>query len=119
MLVVALLLVANTAGAADGQIPDDTLAQFGLGGAEVVSDAQGEEIRGKFLFGPTFIGQVALLIYNANPSPATAHAADRFIARATNVNVRLATRNPTHPVLASPVTHYIPYLPSFYGGGSY
>lgn len=113
MLVVALVVSAGAvASAADGQISEDTLAQFGLGGAEIVSDAQGEEIRGKWLFGPAFIVDVANLIYSSNPSSATAHAADVWVARAVKINTRLATRNPTHPVLANPTVHYVPYLPS-------
>lgn len=113
LMVVALVLVANpSARADDGQIPEDTLAQFGLGGAEVVSDAQGEEIRGKFLFGPAFILGVANLIYSPHAPEATSHAADKWVLRAVKINTRLATRHPTHHVLANPNVHYVPSLPS-------
>ena len=50
VLVVALAagMMASTAHAEEGRIPDATLAALGLGAANPVSDARGNEIRGEF-----------------------------------------------------------------------
>jgi hypothetical protein len=48
ILVVVGLMAANTATAAD-QVPQATLQAMGLGNMQVVSDARGTEIRGKFI----------------------------------------------------------------------
>ena len=46
-LVVCLSMVAGMANAASpGQVPDATLAAFGLGGMQQMTDAQGTDIRG-------------------------------------------------------------------------
>jgi hypothetical protein len=50
-LVVALVpLASGVANAADqGQVPSAVLADLGMGGMQVVSDVQGEQIRGKWI----------------------------------------------------------------------
>jgi hypothetical protein len=45
-LVVCLSMVAGLANAAPGQVPDATLASFGLAGMQQMTDAQGTDIRG-------------------------------------------------------------------------
>jgi hypothetical protein len=46
-VVVCLSMVAGMASAASpGQVPDATLASFGLGGMQQMTDVQGENIRG-------------------------------------------------------------------------
>ncbi len=52
MSMAALTAATAVSAAEPGQIPEAQLAELGLGGMEVMSDAEGEEIRGKFLFGP-------------------------------------------------------------------
>ena len=47
-LVVVLVLFATPAFAADGQVPQGTLASLGLGDMQTVSDAEGTQVRGKF-----------------------------------------------------------------------
>ena len=44
--VVCLALVASVASAAPGQVSDSTLAAFGLGGMQQMSDVQGTQVRG-------------------------------------------------------------------------
>ena len=44
--VVCLALVASVASAAPGQVPDATLASFGLSGMQQMSDVQGTQVRG-------------------------------------------------------------------------
>jgi hypothetical protein len=44
--VVCLALVAGVANAAPGQVPDATLAAFGLSGMQQMSDVQGTQVRG-------------------------------------------------------------------------
>ncbi len=51
MLVAALVaLVTSAAVAGDGQVPPSTLRALGLGGMQVVPDAQGMQVRGKLAF---------------------------------------------------------------------
>lgn len=51
MLVAALVaLVAAPAVAGDGQVPPSTLRALGLGGMQIVPDAQGMQVRGKLAF---------------------------------------------------------------------
>jgi hypothetical protein len=51
LVVVGLIAVSSQSARADqGQISQAQLAEFGLGGMEMVSDSQGEQIRGKFLW---------------------------------------------------------------------
>jgi hypothetical protein len=44
--VVCLALVASVASAAPGQVSDSTLAAFGLGGMQQMTDVQGTQVRG-------------------------------------------------------------------------
>jgi hypothetical protein len=48
--VVLVALVAVPAVAGDGQVPPSTLRALGLGGMQVVPDAQGMQVRGKLAF---------------------------------------------------------------------
>lgn len=43
------LMMAGSAYAEDGAVSKDTLASFGLGGMQTMTDAQGTQIRGKFV----------------------------------------------------------------------
>lgn len=62
--MVALFAFAASTQAADpGQVPDDTLAKLGLGGMEKMTDAEGEQVRGKWYFS-TLAGSTAANIYN-------------------------------------------------------
>jgi hypothetical protein len=65
--VVCGAVTANAADLQQGQVPAQTLAAMGLGGMERLSDAQGQQIRGKFFaLGGNFIfvpGNIT--IYNA------------------------------------------------------
>jgi len=45
-LVVLLVVAAAPVFAADGNVPDATLSSLGLGGMQVLSDAQGMQVRG-------------------------------------------------------------------------
>ena len=45
-LVVLLVVAAAPVFAADGNVPDATLSSLGLGGMQVMSDAQGMQVRG-------------------------------------------------------------------------
>jgi hypothetical protein len=47
-LAVALMM-AGSAYAEDGAVSKDTLASFGLGGMQQMTDAQGTQVRGKFV----------------------------------------------------------------------
>ena len=113
LTAVALVLVASTSVRADeGQISDAQLAELGLGGMEMVSDAQGEQIRGKFLFGPAFTTNLfiqiqAQLTPSVGPVAAQNFAASTFFAL-QGANATLAFKFPTHPVFANPAVHYIP-----------
>jgi hypothetical protein len=54
--VVFGAVTANAADLQQGQVPDQTLAAMGLGGMERLSDAQGQQIRGKsYAIGGNFI----------------------------------------------------------------
>jgi hypothetical protein len=113
MCAVALVLVLSTSvRAADGQISDAELAQFGLGGAEVVSDMEGNQIRGKFLFGPNFQLSVANLIFFSRPSEATARAANVFVASTNAANQILAAVRPFSP-WNNPNVHVINFAVPF------
>ena len=61
-LVLVALVVAfqTTAVKAEepGQISASALNNLGLGGMQTVSDAQGEQVRGKFLYSPAYIAYV-------------------------------------------------------------
>lgn len=52
LTLVALVFSAGTLLAADNQVSNQTLAKMGLAGMERLSDAQGEQIRGKWFLGP-------------------------------------------------------------------
>jgi opacity protein-like surface antigen len=50
-LVAVVALFAAPAFAGDGNVPQGTLSALGLGGMQVVSDAQGEQVRGRHFRG--------------------------------------------------------------------
>ena len=67
MIVIAMVglsgFVASTQAADPGQVPDDALAKLGLGGMEKMTDAEGEQFRGKWFFS-TLAGSRAANVYN-------------------------------------------------------
>jgi len=85
--------------AADGQISDAQLAGLGLGGMQKMSDAQGMAVRGKFVFSPIAILQIATIQYNALQGPLGPQAAGLFATGTAfnllGVNATLSTRFPT------------------------
>ena len=71
-LAIAALMVAMVGGSAfaeEGRVAQDQLARLGLGGIEVMSDAQGREIRGQ---GFAFAASVSA---SALPGTATSNTA--------------------------------------------
>lgn len=61
-MVVGVALVASSAHAGDGAVSQDTLASFGLGGMQKMSDTEGKAVRGKFAF--AFGGSTASFLNN-------------------------------------------------------
>ncbi len=51
-VAVVALFCATSVEAGEGQVSQSQLAELGLGGMELMTDAEGEEVRGKFIFGP-------------------------------------------------------------------
>ena len=108
-LVIALALVlvtSNSVRAEEGQISKGQLSELGLDGMEMVSDTQGQKIRGKFLYNPAFIAQTFTQIAGPNPTP-------QSLATATYVqNVMLAQNTYFASLLpgtvfASPTQHVV------------
>ena len=84
LLVGALAFSAvESARAADGQISDAQLASLGLGGMQKMSDTQGMAVRGKFVFSPLAITQIANIQYNALQGPLGTQAATLFATGTT------------------------------------
>jgi len=105
MLAVAFVAVLSTSARADeGQISQAQLAELGLGGMEMVSDEQGEQIRGKFVFSPAAIIQLQTATFNALAGPLGPTAAGLFAQGQTlnllGVNSVLATKFPPPAGLA-------------------
>jgi hypothetical protein len=73
MCVMALVagLCAAPAMAENGNVPQGTLAAMGLGDLAPISDAQGQDVKGKFAFAGSFSGSAVPGAFNFSPAFAT------------------------------------------------
>jgi hypothetical protein len=97
--LVALLVLAAPALADDGRIPQNALSRLGLGGMQVVSDAQGMQVRGissNAVSGGTSL-IVAQLVFNDANGTQFIIVSDVNTSRSTSENAGLnATSSATH-----------------------
>jgi hypothetical protein len=70
--VVCLALVASVASAAPGQVPDATLAAYGLSGMQQMSDVQGTQVRG--------MGFAAVSGFSVAQAPGGQISANNYVA---------------------------------------
>jgi len=67
VIIAACLLASTQSSANDGQISDAQLKSLGLGGMTKMSDTQGMQVRGKFLWGLQYYGGLTQQILNSVP----------------------------------------------------
>ena len=122
-IVVGVALVASSAQAEDGKVSQDTLASFGLGGMQTMSDSEGKAVRGKFAFAyggssATFLNATSSNVYGASGNYLAGGATESVAGLQGSVVINNVSVGPLGVVLGGSITNFNFNIGAYAGGAA-